>query len=168
MDTRHCMKEISMKILTIIMVVFCQLNIVYAQGIKEVENLHLLIRHEADSTDPLALRVEFINQGENEIKLLKSFSNEKNLCIWFCLDVIDADGTPVLGIPSGGKISMRGNNNYVALSSKEGFSFVLNADKLIPLINKGEYKLKLLYNNQYGEECFKGELKSNTLDIVIP
>jgi len=157
-----------MKILKIIMVVFCQLSIVYAQERNEVENLHLLIRHEVGSEDPLGLRVEFINMGKNEIKILKTFSNEKNLPIWFRLDVVDAEGTPISGIPSGGKISMRGNKNYVALSSKEGFSFFLNAGKLIPVIEKGVYKLKLLYGNQYGEECFKGELKSNTLDIVIP
>ena len=157
-----------MKILKIIMVVFCLLGLVSAQERHEVENLHLLIRHEVGSDDPLDLRVEFINMGENEIKILKTFSNEKNLRIWFRLDVVDAKGTPILGIPSGGKISMRGKKNYVALGSKEGFSFFLDAGKQIPVLEKGDYKLNLLYGNQYGEECFKGELKSNTLDIVIP
>lgn len=144
------------------------LGFVYAQERHKVDKLRLLIRHEVDSEDPLKLRVEFINMGENEIKILKTFSNETNLFIWFHLKVVDAEGTPILGIPSGGKITMRGKKNYVTLNSKEGYSFFLDASKLVPVLKKGDYKLNLSYYNQYGEECFHGKIISNTIDIVIP
>lgn len=126
----------------------------------------------AEGTAPgpksLLLDVVFKNTSTETVRLLKRFHDEENLSIWFQLQMLTLDGTPVAGMRGGGKINLRGPLDYVTLGPGETFSFRLNAIKLLTALHPGTYKVSLTYRNQYGQDCFKGTVESNTITIPVP
>jgi hypothetical protein len=114
-----------------------------------------------------AVDVAFKNNSSTSVKLLKYFDDEDNLPIWFQIHMTSLDGTPVPGIRGGGKISLRGPLDYVLLAPGEKFSLRLEVAKFVSDLQPGSYKISVTYRNQYGEDCFRGELNSNVLEVNI-
>jgi hypothetical protein len=116
----------------------------------------------------LLLKVAFRNASKNPVRLLKYFDDTPNLPIWFQLHITSLEGTPVLGIQGGGKISIRDPLDYVVIQPGKTFSVEMDVAKFVTGLHRGTYKVSMTYRNQYGEDCFRGELKSNTLEITVP
>ena len=113
--------------------------------------------------------VVFKNVSRENVRILKRFEPDEDLPIWFSVQLASADGTPLLGAKGGGKINLRGTLDYVLLKPGEEFSLRLNAAKLFETeIPVGTYHASVTYHNQYGHDCFKGQLKSSTITITIP
>ena len=129
-----------------------------------VENIF----YEGSSTNQLGrLKVTFTNASKEDIRLLESFSNDKDIKHWFSVLIFDVNGTPNLDVSMGGKISMRKKMSYITLKRNESFSFILNRETIFPVLSPGEYDIKILYNNQYGESCFHGVLESNKIRVIV-
>jgi hypothetical protein len=43
----------------------------------------------------------------------------------------------------------------------------LEVAKFVSDLQPGSYKISVTYRNQYGEDCFRGELNSNVLEVNI-
>jgi hypothetical protein len=113
--------------------------------------------------------VVFKNVSRENVRILKRFEPEEDLPIWFSVHLSSADGTPLLGAKGGGKINLRGTLDYAVLNPGEEFRLRLNAAKFFESeIPAGIYHASVAYRNQYGRDCFKGQLKSNTITITIP
>ena len=108
----------------------------------------------------------FTNTSNEDIRLLESFSNDNDIKHWFSALIFDVNGTPNLDVSMGGKISMRKSISYMTLKKNESFSFILNYETIFPVLASGEYDIKILYNNQYGENCFRGVLESNKIRVT--
>jgi hypothetical protein len=110
----------------------------------------------------------FKNVSREEVRLLKRFEPEEDLPIWFSVHLSSADGTPVLGAKGGGKITLRGTLDYAIIKPGEEFRLRLDAAKFFESeIPYGTYRANVAYHNQYGQDCFKGHLKSNSVTITI-
>jgi hypothetical protein len=117
----------------------------------------------------VSVDVVFKNVSPENVRILKRFEPEEDLPIWFSVHLTSADGTPLLGTKGGGKINLRGTLDYVLLKPGEEFSLQLNAAKFFQTeLPEGMYKVSVTYHNQYGHDCFKGHLKSNTVTIIVP
>jgi len=115
----------------------------------------------------LLIRITFDNISSKEINILKSFEDNKTLPIWFSISLKSDDGTPISGISSGGKITIRSEKKYITLGPQEGFFFYIDISKLLPNLKEGTYQLMITYHNQYGQDCFKGQIDSNIVKIKI-
>jgi hypothetical protein len=115
----------------------------------------------------ILLNVTFKNVSDDIVRILDSFDDQENLPIWFHLQMVEFNGTPILGIRGGGKINLRGTLKYMTLKPGERFSLQLDIAKLITDQYAGDFKISLTYRNQYGQNCFKGEASSNTLVVSI-
>jgi hypothetical protein len=114
------------------------------------------------------LQVGFKNTSKHSERLLKYFADLENLPIWLQLNLTLKDGTPVSGIRGGGKINLRGPLEYTLIAPGDTFYLNVNvADLVTAPLQEGTYLLSLTYRNQYGDNCFKGELNSNTLEVAV-
>ena len=114
------------------------------------------------------LRVIFTNVSRSDVRLLRTFTNESNLQHWFSVSITDFSGTPELSTSAMGKISLRRDMEYVVLKTQESFGFVMDYRTLVPILSSGKYRVRIIYHNQYGENCFRGMLESNSIEVVIP
>lgn len=77
------------------------------------------------------------------------------------------DRVPMISdLSEGGKIAMRRTLKYISLEKGEKHSFEINIANFIKL-SMGTYLVSLKYRNQYGEDCFKGEVSSNEIEINV-
>jgi len=113
------------------------------------------------------LDVVFTNVSQEAVRLLRYFDDQENLPIWFDLRMTRADGTPVTDVKGGGKIGLRGPLDYVALAPGESFTLRLDVARLAPSLAPGTYSVSLVYRNQYGQDCFKGQLRSDTIAVTL-
>ena len=115
----------------------------------------------------ILLDVQFRNVSSDPLRILKSFENPDTLPIWFELQMIRRDGTPVMGIRGGGKINLRGNLEYVTLAPDETFSLKIDVARFVVDLQPQSYQITLTYRNQYGQYCFKGEVTSKPLIVNV-
>jgi hypothetical protein len=107
----------------------------------------------------------FVNAGPTPVRLLDRF---EPVPVFFTFDVVRADGTP-LPISGGGKIDF-GPNEIRYLELPPGGSHSVQADlaKLLRLpVELGPYSVSATYHNQYGENCFLGGIRSNTILLQV-
>lgn len=117
--------------------------------------------------DRIVLNTVFENVSDDKVRILDSFDVQKNLPIWFQVQMVRLDGTPVSGVRGGGKINLRGTLKYVTLKPGERFQLQLDIAKMMTERYVGDFKISLLYRNQYGQDCFKGVVNSNTLALSL-
>ena len=112
----------------------------------------------------IPLAITFRNGG-TPVRILRQF---EPLPVFFSFDMVDADGTPLL-LPGGGKIDLRRNvMEYVTLARGETYMLAVDIHHLMPSPLKADaYTLSVTYHNQYGEDCFRGSLHSNTITVTI-
>jgi hypothetical protein len=115
----------------------------------------------------IPVRITFQNNGDQEIRMLHHFTP---LPVFFAFGLTRADGTPI-GIPGAGKISfMEGQVDYLTLRKNEFFGFETDLATLIPttaVLPPGQYELSVTYHNQYGENCFQGQLASTPIKLEL-
>jgi hypothetical protein len=113
----------------------------------------------------IPLRLTFENTGSLIIRILNYF---EPLPIFFSFQLSDSKGTPI-AIPGAGKIDFGpGELSYIELGEGEQFSTEVDLDRWIQQeLTTGIYTLTATYHNQYGQNCFQGHLKSNSITIVL-
>ena len=114
----------------------------------------------------LFVRIAFVNGGAEPVRLLGEF---EPLPVFFSFRLVKADGTP-LGLSGGGKIDFGpGRPRYLELAP--GAKHTIDADAgtlLSDDLEPGRYSLSVEYHNQYGEDCFRGTLRSNAVSVEVP
>lgn len=160
-----------MKIRCSVLLALCLATVGFAQEEITAHPLQFAVSKEGEGTAKNQLgymRVTFKNVSGEDVRLLRIFDDESTLRFWFNVVVVATNGTPVLDTPAGGKISVRSAREYLVLKPQEAFSFRLDPSKLVPTLSPGSYCIKVIYSNQYGENCFQGRLESNFFVVKVP
>lgn len=134
---------------------------IYQETTKQA-SLTLIVELSENFEKEPAIRVFIENTGNSDITILKEF---KPLPVFFSFHLTKEDGTPI-SIPGGGKISFGSEPQHVILRPAEFVGVKINICDLDGKLSSGRYKLSVEYHNQYGSNCFKGILKSNTINFV--
>jgi hypothetical protein len=117
----------------------------------------------------LMLRVCLENVSNDEVRILRptAFAN-MYVRFWFYLFMTSSGGHPVPA-RCGGSLDLRGDRVYLTLGPKEGFFFVLDLQHYeIPQpLEEGKYRIKMVYVNGYGKDCFIGKVESNALYVEV-
>lgn len=119
------------------------------------------------TTTHLPIQATFENVSDRAVKILERSLDKRSRHIWFWLRMTYDSGRPVMRIRRGGKIQLRGTKDYVTLRPGGTHSINIDAATLAPVLEAGEYRLKLTYVNQYGRDCFRGRLESNTINVTL-
>ena len=159
-----------MKFRCLMLITLCLAFVGVAQEGSSVQPLAITLSrdNEGAAMSPLGyMRIEFKNVSGGDVRILRAFDDEKILRFWFSMVVVDTNGTPVLDLPMGGKIALRSTREHLLLKPQESFSFRFNSGVLVPKLAPGSYAVRMIYQNQYGEDCFRGKLESNSLDLKV-
>ncbi len=117
---------------------------------------------------PLVLSFE--NSSENTIRILDAFNDPKALPVFFGFEIKDSNGTPI-ALPGAGKISISKNSEkYIELEKGGKYEITINLKDIIPQttqLKNDVYSVSVTYRNQYGDNCFKGQIKSNVIQVVL-
>lgn len=115
----------------------------------------------------IPLKITFENGGLETLRILGHFDP---LPVFFTFKMVRADGTPI-SIPGGGKISFfQDSIKYIELNKDEKFDFQVDLAGIVSFaeeLKEGNYTISLVYHNQYGESCFKGSIRSNSINVEI-
>ena len=111
------------------------------------------------------LRLTFVNRGNARVCILGHFLP---LPVFFSFDLVKEDGTPII-LPGAGKIDFgRQSPPSIELEPGGTWSVVVDLGSLIAEeLPAGVYVVSATYHNQYGENCFRGYLRSNTIRINL-
>jgi hypothetical protein len=119
------------------------------------------------STENIPLTVTFVNLGGEALRLLCYFDP---LPVFFAFDMMDEDGRYV-AIPKAGKIDIYDSSlPYIKLGSGEDFAIEVNLAGILAYpedMHSGMYTVTATYHNQYGEDCFRGIVNSNSVSILL-
>lgn len=122
------------------------------------------------STQDIPFDVVFRNNEDDVVRLLNVFDDPKSHLIFFIINLRDSNGTPISTL-GGGKISLsKDSMKYIELAKGEEFTVRLNLKDYFPsdaAIKAGNYDVSVTYRNQYGENCFRGSVESNTLNLYL-
>jgi hypothetical protein len=122
------------------------------------------------STKDIPIDVVFQNDGDKTVKLLNVFDDSKAVKIFFNVSLTDINETPI-STTGGGKISLSENSvKYTELKKGERYKIRLNLKDFLPedySLKPGVYNVSVVYRNQYGKDCFKGELKSDSTSLNL-
>lgn len=122
------------------------------------------------STKNLPVNVIFRNTSDGAIRLLDVFDDSKLKSSFFVAKINDVNGTPIDTI-GGGKISLsKDAMQYVVLKKDESHVVRLDLTNFLPgdfKLRPGSYFVSVIYQNQYGEDCFKGKVESNAINLTI-
>lgn len=115
------------------------------------------------------ISMQFKNKGTTQKRILNIFDP---IPIFFSIDIVNSKGIPI-ELPGAGKIDFGKSQTYQYLIVNPGDAYILSLD-LSPflkannvVLEKGKYRLKITYHNQYGENCIKGNLSSNEIEFSI-
>jgi hypothetical protein len=149
---------------------------VVAQIISRKDNDRpLVITAEAEQDSGLSARkmpvkVVFQNTSDQTIRLLNIFDLVEERKMFFMVRITDMEGTPVDTI-GGGKISLSKNAvKYLELGKNERMTVSLDLTDFLPAgkpLKSGTYNVSITYQNQYGENCFKGKVESRPISLNI-
>lgn len=148
----------------------CLLAANTVQGEEDGQPLRFTISRKTEGSSATSLGDiwgTFKNVSEGDVRLLKLPDSSNSLRFWFSMVVANTNGTPVLDTPVGGKISLRGLQEYILIKPQESYHFRLDHSRLMPELPSGVFHIKVIYRNQYGEDCFCGILESNSIDVEI-
>jgi len=135
--------------------------------------LRLIISTRSDvnySVSNIPLTVTFENVSDKDIRILNAFKNPKTLPVFFRFSIKTSDETPI-PIPGGGKVSFSQDSlEYIVLKQGQKTEIDVNLAQLLPpgtSLKEDTYSLSVLYQNQYGADCFKGTAESNTVQVHL-
>ena len=117
------------------------------------------------TTRYLPLGVLFVNRGTTPVRILDCFHP---LPVFFSFEMLDAEKTP-FNLPGGGKIDFgpsQPTETELGPGSRRRIEIDLAGLVTEPL-RPGPYSIAATYHNQYGERCFRGTLRSNTITIEV-
>jgi hypothetical protein len=115
------------------------------------------------------LNVEFRNIGAGTIRLLNEFDRVP-ITTFFSFDFVRPGGGPAPDdVPPITFVSFVADQvRYEQLNPGETFTITLQLNELWGnTFRPGRYRLSATYFNQYGENCYKGRVPANTIDVVI-
>jgi len=121
----------------------------------------------AYSSERIPIRLTFINNSENDVRLLNHFSP---FPVFFSSRLMRDDGSPI-ALPGGGKIALHeGDEVYVVLSGNGSHTIEFDLAVLVSHpsdLKPGRYSVEITYRNQYGKDCFQGQINSNQIELDI-
>ncbi len=125
----------------------------------------------ADYTrNSIPLRITFENVGREDVRIVRSFYGHV-FPVFFSFEITREDGTPIPGVRGGGKADFpAGAMKYLELRQHEGFYFRVDLSTLLTApeeFKPGIYDVKVTYHNQYGSNCVKGQLVSESITLDI-
>jgi hypothetical protein len=129
-----------------------------------------LLNNEVALKTRVPLEITFKNAGSTSIRVLDTFKPEEAV-FFFRLKLARANGmlVPTRG---GGKVDLDPSLvKYREIGPGASFSTTLNLIDFLgdrSQLQPGEYSLLVTYSNQYGTDCFKGTVSSQTIRIQLP
>jgi hypothetical protein len=139
----------------------------------KVPSLHLearVIPETEYSVREIPIKVVFRNREEEPVNLLHIFDDPTIIKSFFRFSLTNVNGTPIETL-GGGKVSLSRNSfKYLRLQKGDKYAVILNLKDFLPndhRLEEGVYNLSVTYLNQYGENCFKGSLESNTISVHL-
>jgi hypothetical protein len=153
----------------IVLILLCLTAIGQTEKKKAKENvlpsspLRLYIDVDKVIDDNPMLRISFENISKKKVTILRRFSP---LQAFFSFRLTKEDGTPKEGLCAA-RISMPASSiKYITLEPDEFFGFKVRlSDINDSKLESGKYTLTVKYHNQYGENCYQGRIKSNTIEF---
>lgn len=131
--------------------------------IEQKTSLRLVIAKTETFAEDKAVMVLLENAGKGSITILKEFAPRP---VFFHYNLIKSDGTPV-DLPGAGKVDFDRPMKYVTLEPGEFIGIIVSLKDVNKELPHGKYELSVQYHNQYGDNCFRGVLTSNTINMVI-
>lgn len=123
-----------------------------------------------DSKSDIPIDIVFQNKGDKAIKLLSVFDEAIAKKIFFSVTLLDSNGTPIFS-SGGGKIDLSEKSmKYVELKKGDEYAVSLSLKNFLPAdyrLKPGAYSVSVIYRNQYGKDCFKGTVESNTISLHL-
>jgi hypothetical protein len=115
--------------------------------------------------DTIPLSIGLGNRSDASVRMLDVFEPTP---VFFSFAIVRADGTPVI-VAGGGKIDFGpGQLHYRELKKGDVHTVAVDLAAVVhPRLRPGSYTVSATYHNQYGEECFRGVVSSNSIAIRI-
>lgn len=122
------------------------------------------------TTGDIPLDIVFRNNADESIRLLNTFDDPKTKRVFFSVTLRDSNETPLF-TAGGGKVDFSSDSlKYIELKKGEETAVRINLMDFAPpncSLKSGIYSVSIIYRNQYGENCFKGTLESNSLNLSL-
>lgn len=133
--------------------------------------LHISTLYDVDyNVSHIPLKVTFENTSKGDVRILKAFKDPAVLPVFFRFGITASDGTPV-ATRGGGKVTLSPESyQYAVLKKGQKLEVIADVAQMIPdsvKLKEGTYDVNLVYQNQYGTDCFKGRVESNTIQVLL-
>jgi hypothetical protein len=128
----------------------------------------------ADNNIPIA--IVFENTSEETIRILDGLSKKGNLPAFFSFEIINKNGDVVFKTRKAKIEIPKDSMSYIEIKKGEKHKVVFELQDLISLefiknkvvnFSNGEYKSVVTYNSQYGDNCFRGKIRSPDVWLVL-
>jgi hypothetical protein len=158
-----------------IVVLISSLGLVIARvaNRKEVSPLRLNIStlYDVDyNVSHIPLKVTFENTSEGDVRILQAFKDPAVLPVFFRFGITASDGTPI-ATRGGGKVTLSPESyQYAVLKRGQKLEVIADVARVLPdgvKLKEGTYHFNLVYQNQYGADCFKGRVESNIIEVRL-
>ena len=156
------------KMYAVMMFLFVAINDGFAQGDLPIKLSANMESAQVETNKIEVMRVSFVNVSSNDVRILRTFDKRYNQRIWFSMEVVDQSGTPMTTVATGGKVSIRGNMDYITLKPFESFGFLFDYNEFVAKLTPGRYTAKITYSNQYGSDCFHGSVSTDHIEVNVP
>jgi hypothetical protein len=122
------------------------------------------------TTEQAPIQVVFRNDSKNTIRVLDAFRDPGETRVFFSVTLRDVYGVPIF-TSGGGKADFAGKSlKYIELGKGEEYVVNINLKEYLPSrvrLEQGGYSVSVVYQNQYGEDCFRGTLESDLLALSL-
>lgn len=120
------------------------------------------------SANDITVNIKFTNKSGTDVRLLKVF---EPVPIFFSIQLTDS-ARKTVDVPGAGKISIPENLlEYVSVPAGASYIKSLRISDFLQEYNKvlpyGKYRCKIIYHNQYGNNCVKGWFESNVISFEV-
>ena len=154
----------NIKILFAVIIFLGIFSMVLGGGVREQKtSLRLVIAKTETFAEDKTVIVLLENAGKDSITILKEFAPRP---IFFQFNLVKSDGTPI-DSPGAGKVDFGRPMKYVTLEPGKFIGITVSLKHVYKELQNGKYELSVQYHNQYGDNCFRGSLISNTIVVVI-
>lgn len=114
--------------------------------------------------DEVLVRVCFHNVSDKPVRLL---AETAPIPVFFSFSIADARGTP-LPTAGGGKIDFGpAGPDYVEIQPGADWCVDVDLNSLTRLPAPATYRVGVRYHNQYGDNCFRGQLAADPIVVHL-